>query len=342
MVNLNFPPWVDLEQIGVVRIPDLANAHLTGQLGYEGEPSAAVESLLVVVDAQRCFIDYPKPDTGSLPVLGAREALTRILNLGYAVPKAFDLLLTEDAHNRRSPAIFTPEWFEIICEFDDTGGGVHYYPSDMLRDNTPVNPEWVNRGWIRARDYFVRDWTQYYVNELARLRRQPLVVWAKHGLDGVTGPTGNELDASIAEFQTYHAALHGYLPWTRYKGQALFSEQFSFLRLEVPYPGYTKLMNEDKRLHLRMMKYFRRIYCGFAGSHCVLGGVESDIELCLARGLARRAKDIYVLIDAIPSVHIPGVFDYTPQTMERYQELSRVYGINLVTTTEMIEILKRD
>lgn len=332
------PDWVP--GIAVSRQPYLGLARLEGtrdrakRMKYGGWRKP--DTLVVFIDGNECFMDYPgKP--GSLAVPGAEKAMWSFLNFAYRCVGDFDLLLSSEEHPDR-PTIESTSWYEVAVPFRDESARVEYTSGERLRDNTVVQREWLERRWLKP--LFEPEWTIAYPALLEKRGRSPLITWVRHGIENEDGPQGNRLDASLLEFQAFHAASNGFRSWTLYKGQPHRTGMFSIYETEVWDPSLPDEINYNGALLAKHMGYKRTVYAGYAGDKCALATVRTHIEHCVATHQKQRIRDIVVLVDAIPCVVIPGVIDFTPIAMAQYHAWEKEYGLQLMTTWDLIDLLK--
>lgn len=331
------PPWVTSEEVGVARKPKLALARYAGQVALSRRQSRVMISpyrIDIGVDLQETFMNYLL-SPGALAVKGAVQMLPELLHYLWADVDNYDLLLSMDDH--LDPRIASVGWYRVAKDFTDPATNVHYRRGDTLADNTIIAPEWLEDGLIDpVCPAEFREWTKRYPRELQERGKNPLIAWAGHGLDGIDGPRGNHFDASIAELQAYHAALHDFTEWTLHKGLPIETEANSLYGTEVPSPWAPEWVNFNVRLLRKVLSYKERRYFGLAGSHCVLASVAHDVDYCVATKQEDRLRDLVVLINTIPSVVIEGVVDFTEMAMAKYRAWETQYGIQLRTTWDLL------
>ncbi|MDR1032656.1 MAG: hypothetical protein LBL84_01440 [Candidatus Nomurabacteria bacterium] len=210
-----------------------------------------VKVLLLVIDEQNDFM----PGIGSLGVPGADQDIARLTRWMYDnAGNITQVMCSLDTHY---PAqIFHPIWWE-------DADGRNPDPFDKIKAADVANDKWrpVYGAPKRSIDY---------VNALADFKRQPLMIWPYHCLDGAAG---HNLEAEFANMVYFLAAARASQPALVKKGSDPFSEMYGIIR-----PEY----NPSNWLNAPVLKaieeFDRVVIAGEAASHCVAESCRQILE----------------------------------------------------------------
>jgi nicotinamidase-related amidase len=163
--------------------------------------------------------------------------------------------------------------------------------------------------------------------------RYNLYLWPLHCLKGTPGQA---LSAVIEEVWMYHTLVHGTQGHIESKSVEPLSERYSAFSSEVMWGrSGRKIGSRSEDLLSRIQKWQALIVLGQAGSHCVRSSVDDLIRHLLATNPEFISR-IYIVVDCMSSVVVPGVVDYTPQFEESLVRWQAA-GCKLVLSTDAME-----
>lgn len=267
---------------------------------------------LLIIDAQNDFCDLPPyaTYTPSLPINGAHQDCLRLADWIQRNAKQIDeVVVSLDSHHVNDLAhalLWCDQHGQAVAPFTEVT------EQDWLQGRYRLNSE-------------LSDVQQHYVAEYLRAlaeQGKSLVLWPVHC---VIGTSGHNLHATVAEailewsllrFSSVHYVLKGENPWT---------ESFSALKAEIPYPGdaSTELNSE---LLTRLGQSDQIVVAGQASSHCV----RHTVQDLLRYGGADMAQKLIVLRDCMSPV--AGFEAATQVFFEQIQH----QGVRLVESTTFL------
>lgn len=234
---------------------------------------------LLLIDCQNDFASWNDGYKGSLFVPGADEDMERLAQfINKNQDKIDGIHLTIDSH--RTIQIFHPcFWINAHLE----------HPKPF----TPITFENVRDGVWQSENPKYQKKALRYVTTLAKTKRNPLVIWPYHCLEG---STGQALVPCISNaVQKWEIDQADYAEFY-YKGLFTFTEQYGVFESEVPALGKSYIGTEP--LLEICAKCKTLIVAGEALSHCV----KSSIEQLLMFTGKDQAKKIILLKDCCSNV----------------------------------------
>jgi nicotinamidase-related amidase len=258
------------------------------------------ETIVVAIDFQGSFLE-----NGELPVTGSFDDVRRFLEFSYRnVKKISRFAYSLDTHLPKQ--IFFPCWWK------DKDGNE---PAPF----TEITAESISNGFWEPVYEAERERSIRYVENLKKSNKS-LIIWPYHCIQGTKGAA---LDEQVANMINFHAVAKKVDPIIVVKGLDPLTEMYGIFQAE-DYERDT--VNLD--LLTEIAKYQKIIIAGEAASHCVM---ESVVQMVNHYANQREiTSKIYVLEDCMSSI---GGFEDV--TKERYEDLAKEYGINLVKSTEL-------
>lgn len=176
---------------------------------------------------------------------------------------------------------------------------------------------------------------KHYVRELQRTGRHKLVLWSMHCLDG---SVGGALSGIYEQARLFHGMVRHRQPELRFKGRKL-SEYYSLFGAEVltDHTGKQVLYQDIALMKRFLLEYDVLVLFGQASSHCVRYTLESLIQYAISINRPDLIRKIYVMVDCMSPVVVPGIIDYTEETDRVYANWADTYGLNLVESTTPME-----
>lgn len=213
-----------------------------------------------------------------------------------------------------------PAPFTMISADDYRSGKYHANP--QMAAQLGVDQSWLNRQFT------------YYCQQLESTGRFNLTVWPYHCL---IGSYGHKLSGLVYEAIAFHAFARGSTNNPAIKGGNPLTEHYSIFKPEVntTWDGKTiPGVQTNVSLLETLYKSDYVIIAGMALSHCVLWSLTDLVDFFYDND-RNSLKKIYVMTDCTSSVVIPGVVDFTDDSIKRLQEIADK-GINLVKSSDPI------
>lgn len=346
------------------QIPAFFDFHAAIQPGYRAHRSAVIEAARVtraalaskprprrsrvgvlVIDAEEDFCNPEGPlFVGGRSGNGAVMDCARTAEFIYR--EIDNITDTESTVDEHSPfqIFFDPFWeqangglltphTEIIL--DARGHLVNRVPGGEVlhMDIVPRRElcEWLPGNYTHT-DLILE--TKAYCQALQNKGRYNLYLWPLHCLKGTSGQA---LSPVIEEAWMYHALVHGKPGHIESKGIEHLSERYSAFTSEVMWgrDHARKIGSRSDGLLTRIQQWQALIVLGQAGSHCVRSSVDDLIRYLLTTSPEFISR-IYIVVDCMSSVVVPGVVDYTPQFEESLVRWQAA-GCKLVLSTDSME-----
>lgn len=261
--------------------------------------SSESKNILIAIDFQEDFME-----NGSLAVPNSLKDVRNTTRFIYDnINNIHDIIASLDTH---SPVqIFHP------CFFADTNG-------KTVKPFTVITYEDIMEGKYNC--LFSKEKVLKYL-KIIETQGKNLTIWPYHCL---LGSTGAALSRELNNMLLYYSVRKGVNIKMLQKGQFQLSEMYGIFK-----PEFTE-ENDINNEYLDYLKGFQKIIiCGEAKSHCVLESLKQIINYY--RNDKEILNRIYLLTDCTSS--IPG---FEEATEKEYLNLSKKYGINLVSSKDLI------
>ena len=207
-----------------------------------------MKTALLVIDPQNDFMDSPSFQ-GALAVPGAYADMQRLSSyIQKMVPDG--IFITLDTHEKY-----------------DISHAMWWVDSKDQHPNpfTIITPEDVASGKWKTKNPIEQEYSEFYVNELAKKGKYPLCIWPYHCINGTEG---HKMEATFNQAVEMWEATTGKKAEYIYKGMNPKTEHYSGLKAEV-----TLVDDESTQLNTsiinKLSKYDKIYVAGEAQSHCV-------------------------------------------------------------------------
>lgn len=236
-----------------------------------------MNTALLVIDPQNDFMDSPE-FKGSLAVPGAYADMQRLTSyMKKVTPDA--IFITMDTHSKYD--ISHAMWWV------NTEGQP---PAPF----TIISTEDVKSGKWKAIDPKEQEYSEFYVDELAKKNKYPLCIWPYHC---VNGTDGHKMEYTFAQAVEVWEKTTGKKVEYIYKGMNPKTEHYSGLKAEV-----TLEDDENTKLNVsvieKLSKFDIILIAGEAQSHCVS---STTVDLLENIGEENVSK-ITLLVDCMSPV----------------------------------------
>lgn len=257
------------------------------------------KNLLIAIDFQEDFME-----NGSLAVPNSSEDVKNSTKFIFNnINKIDDIIASLDTHNPLQ--IFHPRFFT-----DKEGKTVE--PFTVITYDDVLEGKYNSIG--------NREEVLIYLKNIES-RGKNLIIWPYHCL---LGSSGAALSKEFSDMLFYYSVTKGKNIKMLQKGQFQLSEMYGIFQ-----PEYSEDSYVNKEYLDYLMDFHKIIVCGEAKSHCVLESLKQIINYYKnERSILER---IYVLTDCTSSIT-----GFEESTEEEYLKLSKEYGINLVSSKDLI------
>jgi len=296
-MKTNYSDIVNVSSIGKLDNPIKMNDIL--RMASEEKLKPALQDsntvLAIGIDYQFDFMDF-----GALGVPGAIGDVERFTRwIYFNINKITEIDVSIDTHIPQQ--IFHPCWW-----IDENGNNPAPFTVITLAD--------LDSG--KWKPCIAPIESREYVQNLEKLGRV-LVIWPYHCLKGTVGCA---LDTQFANMLLFHSVARNSIGIKMVKGENPYSEMYGIIKPEYDKKNYINLAFLNK-----IEEYQKVVIAGEAASHCVLRSVEQILEHFANK--PEVTKKIFILEDCMS--YIPGF----ENTKDRYIDLKKQYGINLVNST---------
>jgi nicotinamidase-related amidase len=173
----------------------------------------------------------------------------------------------------------------------------------------------------------------HYVSTLSQGGKFPLMIWPFHAM---LGGHGHALVPSVEEAIFFHNIARSSQTDWQIKGGNPLTENYSVLAPEVlSSPNGSPVAQKNTSFIEALMNYDAVIVAGQAKSHCVAWTVRHLLDE-IAASDPQLASKVYLLVDCMSPVVIPGVIDFTDQAEQVFTDFAAA-GMKLVNSTDPID-----
>jgi nicotinamidase-related amidase len=336
MPELPIPPHFEADRVGGVwpveyraraqQAEDWAERHGVG-------PAVADETriCLLLVDCQNTFcVPGHELFVGGRSGTGAVDDNIRLCRFIYRnLHLITEISPTLDTHS--AVQIFHPVFWLDRDGKHPVGGETVITLADVENGRWRPNPEMAAS--VAGGDV---EWLERYALHYARRLtegRYPLMVWPYHAM---LGSLGHALVSAVEEAVFFHGIARRTAPRFEVKGGNPLTENYSVLSPEVTVgPGGESIGVPNRELIEHLLDFDAVLIAGQAASHCVAWTVHDLLTAIQARD-SELARKVFIIVDCMSSVVVPGVADFTDQTEEAYRQFAEE-GMNVVRSTEPME-----
>lgn len=197
-----------------------------------------------------------------------------------------------------------------------------------------VNPAVTHSATGDAKKYTgLQAYALHYVKSLSVGGKFPLIIWPYHAM---LGGIGHCLVPAVEEALFFHNVARGSQTDFQIKGGLALTENYSVLAPEVlDAPGGKPIAQKNTAFIGALLDYDAVIIAGQAKSHCVAWSVQHLLQEIAVRN-PELAKKVYLLVDCMSPVVIPGVIDFTDQADQAFRDFEKA-GMNIVKSTDPME-----
>lgn len=180
---------------------------------------------------------------------------------------------------------------------------------------------------------YVQEHLRHYTRTLAESGHYALTVWPYHAM---LGSIGHALVPSFEEAIFFHGIARHSQPDFQVKGDAVLTENYSALGPEVTTDQIGRPIGAFNQQLLDKLSTFDAVLiAGQAKSHCVAWTVQHLLE-ALEHTAPERIGKVYLLVDCMSPVVVPGVIDYTEIADGAFARFAEA-GMHLVRAVDPIE-----
>ncbi len=320
----------NLDVLRAVCYSEVERVALFRQKKFKIRPSFEdkIKMCLIMIDMQMTFCFR---DLNELFVEGADDDCLRIAKFIYKnVDVITEIVPTLDTH--LTYQIFYPLfWVNDRGEHPIKNQTVISY-NDVKNGVWKVNPAMANI--VANGDY---DWLQkyalYYTQKLTEGGRYSLMIWNYHGMEG---GIGHALMPIVDEASFFHSVARGNERNFQIKGFNPLTENYSVFKSEISTSHDSQVISQKNSVLMnKLLTNDIIIIAGEAGDYCVSWSIDDLLTEILAKDPS-LAQKIYILIDAISPVVIPGIYDGTAKMKSAFSRFEDA-GMHLVKTTDRIK-----
>ena len=172
----------------------------------------------------------------------------------------------------------------------------------------------------------------HYVKALTGGGKYPLMIWPYHAM---LGGAGHCLVPSVEKALFFQNIARSSQTDFQIKGGNPLTENYSVLAPEVlDGPNGATVAQKNTKFVQALLDYDAVIIAGQAKSHCVAWTVQHLLDE-IAVVNPELAKKVYLLVDCMSAVVIPGVIDFTDQAEKSFDAFEKA-GMNIVRSTDDI------
>jgi len=301
-MKTSYEEIVDVQAIGAPQNTRSLNEILAKANQEKLQPASKnVEQILVIgIDIQNDFLEQ-----GALAVQGSCADTARFTQFIYDnMDKIAQIAVSIDTHNPFQ--IFHPCWWV------DTNG---INPTPF----TPITLKDLDDGkWFPVVDP-IR--SRRYVEGLESKGKKNLLIWPYHCLQGTHGAA---LENQFANMVYFHSVAKKTMVNRIVKGTDCFSEMYGLFAPEFDEKGFINLDVLNK-----IAKFDKIVIAGQASDFCVYESIKQLLEF--HKNNSDLLKKVFILEDCMSSV-----MDAPEQKKIRYDELKKIYKVNIVKSTDLV------
>ena len=291
---------VNIASIGAASNPIKLSELLVEAQNEKLRPSAIdPEKILVIgIDFQNDFME-----NGSLPVANSHKDVANFTKFIYDNAESISqIAMTIDTH--KPYQIFHACWF-----VNDKGENPTPYTAITAKD--------IEDGTWRPVIHPVE--TLEYCKQLEKAGKKVLLTWAYHCIQGTFG---HALENQLTNMIYYHSVAKKTTVQTIVKGTDPLSEMYGAIKPEYDPKGVI-----NKAFLNKIEKFDKVVIGGEAADFCVYETMKQILEYFENKPAV--LKKIYFLEDCTSAV-----IDTPEQLKQRYEDMKKKYGINIVKSTE--------
>lgn len=333
--SLPLPPHYDPQRVGEVwRVPYAERAvearAWAERHGLHPVGEDRFRVALLAIDVQNTFcIPGFELFVGGRSGLGAVEDNRRLCEFIYSnLDVITQIFPTMDTH--QAAQIFHPLFF-VNEEGEHPAPHTQITVEDIERGIWRFNP--ALGPTLGLDPAYVQAHLLHYTRALAASGHYALTVWPYHAM---LGGIGHALVASFEEAIFFHSVARSSQPDIQIKGNHPLTENYSAIEPEVRQDHQGSPIGAVNRKLLDRLRTFDAILvAGEAKSHCVAWTVQDLLEH-YRQSAPEQLKKIYLLVDCMSPVVVPGVVDYTEAADAAFAQFAAA-GMHLVCSTDPIE-----
>ena len=332
---LPLPPHYDPARVGEVwRVPYAQRAveaeAWAERHGLQPVINDKTRVALLAVDVQNtfCIPDY-ELFVGGRSGNGAVEDNQRLCEFVYrnldVITQVFPTLDTHSAAQIFHPLFFT------------NAAGEHPAPYTLISTQDIETGVWRFNATIAETlglepDY-VQEYLLHYTRTLSASGHYALTVWPYHAM---LGSIGHALAPAFEEALFFHGIARHSQPDFQVKGAAILTEDYSALGPEVTHDQDGRPIGAFNRALLDKLRTFDAVLiAGQAKSHCVAWTVRDLLDALLEHAPDAVCK-VYLLVDCMSPVVVPGAIDYTDIADAAFAHFAAA-GMHLVRSVDPID-----
>lgn len=333
--SLPLPPHYDPAHVGHVwRVPYAQRAVeaevWAERYGLQPVINDRMRVALLAVDVQNtfCIPDF-ELFVGGRSGTGAVEDNQRLCEFIYrnldVITQVFPTLDTHSAAQIFHPVFFTnaagehPAPYTLISA-QDIESGVWRFNATLAK-TLGLEPE------------YVQEYLLHYTRTLTASGHYALTVWPYHAM---LGSIGHALAPAFEEALFFHGIARHSQPDFQVKGDAILTEDYSALGPEVTQDQDGRPIGAFNRALLDKLRTFDAVLiAGQAKSHCVAWTVQDLLDALLAQA-PDEVRKVYLLVDCMSPVVVPGAIDYTDIADAAFARFAAA-GMHLVRAADPID-----
>jgi nicotinamidase-related amidase len=285
---------------------------------------------LLAVDVQNtfCIPDF-ELFVGGRSGKGAVEDNQRLCEFIYrnldVITQVFPTLDTHSAAQIFHPVFFTnaagehPAPYTLISVQDIESGAWRF--NATLAKTLGLEPD------------YVQEYLLHYTRTLTASGHYALTVWPYHAM---LGSIGHALAPAFEEALFFHGIARHSQPDFQVKGDAILTEDYSALGPEVMQDQDGRPIGAFNRTLLDKLRTFDAVLiAGQAKSHCVAWTVQDLLDALLEHA-PDEVRKVYLLVDCMSPVVVPGAIDYTDIADAAFARFAAA-GMHLVRAVDPID-----